>query len=158
MTHGENHRDAVASGRVWSPRRACGWVGSSRGGSGGRALMSGGHRRPSGCRPSGGGVKRPRHCRDCHPPVPSRELEDAARPRQGATDVPSTPAEGASRGASKSSLGSPRARLPTPLPCGRGTNSHFPESWASFWQTASAKVLNLEDFARQTFPGSGREA
>lgn len=48
---------------------------------------------------------------------------------------------------------------PTPLPCGEGTNTPVCwESWASFWKTASAKVLNLEDFARQTFPGSGREA
>lgn len=67
-----------------------------------------------------GGVKRPRHCRDCHPPVPSRELEDAARPRRGATDVPSTPAEGASRGASQSSLGSPRAHLRHPCPVAEG--------------------------------------
>lgn len=41
--------------------------------------------------PLGGGEKRPRHCRDRHPPIPSRELQDTARPGWGSQMSPTPP-------------------------------------------------------------------
>lgn len=53
----------------------------------------------------------------------------------------------------------PRASLiQHPCPLGEGQTQNSPESWGSLWNVVFAKVLNLEDFSRQTSPAGGREA
>ena len=125
MTHGENHRDAVAPGRVWSPHGACGWVGGSRGGSGGQALMSGGHRRPRGCRPSGGWREETPTLQGPPPPNTFQGAGGRCQTRVGVTDVPNAPAAGSRPSASTSSSRLSQARLRHPCPVGKGQTHPF---------------------------------
>lgn len=91
--------------------------------------------------------------------VSPRELEEAVRPRQGFTNVPKALSN--EPGCNDSEASSRVSRDPIiqhPCPLGEGQSAISQESRGSLRNAVSAKALNLEDFSRQTFPESGREA
>lgn len=87
------------------------------------------------------------------------ELEGAVRPRQGFTKVPKALSNDPGCNDSNASSRFPQGFLiQHPCPLGEGQSAISQESRGSLRKAVSAKALNLEDFSRQTFPGSGREA